>query len=136
MGRRSEGGGLAVYYLATPLFAVADAMGVAPFRVAALEGSELRWLYYFGALLCGLACRRWPRSAPWIGMGESSLNLLLLLVSFLVPIWSLPEVAASGAEIGAPVTGADLANLILAGGVLLWSFYGNQVRATRSRVDG
>ena len=86
MGRPDRGGFFAAYLLATPVFFVADVGLGMPFRVAALEGSDFRFLYYAGATLLGVASRFRPAFAPWTGMAESSVNLLFLLLSVLLPI--------------------------------------------------
>lgn len=122
---------LELYYLATPLFAVVDAVFAAPIRVAALEGSNLRWLYYGFAFLCGFLCRRRPTWAGAVGMTESSVNLLLLMLAILLPIWdSLDRVAAGGTP-RAPFDEVGVTNFVVSGAVFLMAFYANQSRIRR-----
>jgi hypothetical protein len=92
---------IAGYYLATPAFAAADLVFGLPVRVAGLAEPAHRLAYYAVVFALGLLCRYRPGSAPFVGMTESSVNLLLLLVAILLPIWSLPEALASGAPVSA-----------------------------------
>ena len=70
-----HGGFIAAYLLATPAFVLADVAFDMPFRVAALEDSNHRFLYYGGAMLCGALSYARPSAAPWVGIGESATNL-------------------------------------------------------------
>lgn len=65
--------------------------------MAALGPPEWRYGYYIVGFLLGILCHLRPRVAPAVGITESSVNLLLLFLSILLPIWNLPgEVAAGG----------------------------------------
>jgi hypothetical protein len=120
------------YYLATPLFWLLDVLFHAPIRVAALPQPGLRLLYYVFALGCGVLVRWRPRLTPFVGLAESSMNLLLLILSVLLPIFTLPTRVAEGAEISLPFGPAMLINFFLSGTLLVISFYRNQERITES----
>ena len=129
IGRLDRGGFFAAYLLATPVFLIADLGFDMPFRVAALQGSDLRFLYYGGATLLGVASRIWPAFAPWAGMAESSVNLVFLLLSILLPIWNLPDAVLSGSSVQGPLDMTGLANAMLSGSVLLYAFHRSQAAA-------
>lgn len=114
-------GTLTLYYLATPLFAAVDVFLGEPVRVAALGAQGWRYAYYGVAFGLGLLCWARPRVAPLVGITESSVNLLLLLLSVLLPIWNLPaEVAAGGdAELG--FGAARIWNVAIVGAALVLS---------------
>jgi hypothetical protein len=129
VSRPDRAGLFATYLLATPAFVVADVAFDMPIRVAALEGSNLRFLYYLGAMLLGVGSVRRPAFAPWAGMAESSVNLLFLLLSILLPIWNLPDVVLSGGSVEGLLDGTRLANVVLSGSVLTYGFYRHQASA-------
>ena len=129
MDRPDRGGFFAAYLLATPAFVVADVVFDMPFRVAALEGSNFRFLYYLGAMLLGSGSVLRPAFAPWAGMAESSVNLLFLLLSILLPIWNLPDVVLSGGSVEGLLDGTRLVNVALSGSVLIYGFYRHQASA-------
>ena len=129
MGRPDRGGFFAAYLLATPAFLIADMEFGMPFRVAALEGSDYRFLYYAGATLLGVVSRLRPALAPWAGMAESSVNLLLLLLAILLPIWNLPDAVLNGSSVESPLDMTGLSNAMLSGSVLLYGFYRSQTAA-------
>jgi hypothetical protein len=125
-------GGLPAWFLlATPAFALLDLAGGPALRVAGVAGTGPRQGYYLILVILGVFMLRAPRLAPWLGMGESVVNLFLVLLSILLPIWTLPEVVGSGAgpEEADLLTPARLVNAVLAGGVFIWSFHLNRVRA-------
>ena len=107
-----------------------------PFRIAALEGSRYRFLYYAGATLLGVVSRSRPAFAPWAGMAESSVNLLFLLLSILLPIWNLPDAVLSGSSVRGPLDMTGLSNAMLSGSVLLYGFYRSQAVAGVGRSRG
>lgn len=111
------------YYLATPLFALADLGFGMSVRVAGLDEPWQRGLYYAGAFGCGAFCRLYPRATPWVGIVESSGNLLLLLLSILLPIWTLPDAVLSGSDVTVSLGGASILNTVVSGGVLVWAFH-------------
>lgn len=129
MGRPDRGGFFAAYLLATPAFLIADLGFDMPFRVAALEGSDYRFLYYAGATLLGVVSRFRPAVAPWAGMAESSVNLLFLLLSILLPIWNLPDAVLNGSSAEGPLDMTGLSNAMLSGSVLVYGFYRSQAAA-------
>jgi hypothetical protein len=120
---------LALYYLATPAFAALDLLGGLSLRAVGLESATHRGLYYGAALALGVVMRARPALAPWLAMGESAVNLTLLMAAVLVPIWSVGESLEAAGVTDLP---ARVVNLALSGGVLVYSFYQAQWRA-RSR---
>ena len=117
------------YYLATPVFAVLDLGLGLPIRVAGSLPESGRLAYYAGAFALGLLCRAHPLATPWVGMLESASNLTLLLLSILVPIWSLPDAVMSGAPLQAGLTPAAAANALLSGVALVASFHRHEAAA-------
>ncbi len=124
-----------LYYLATPLFALLDLGFGVPVRVAGLHDPEHRAIYYALVIVAGLACWVRPAASPWVGMLESVVNLFLLMLAVLLPIWSLPDALAAGGELPAPLTGLALGNVALSGTVLALSFqrYRRAALGARSR---
>ena len=127
--RRPAGGFLTAYYLATPVFVVLDAMFGAPVRVASLSDPVERAVYYGVLMALGILCRTHPRVAPWVGMGESAVNILLLVLAVLLPIWSAPDVVLAGGTPESPFSRVSLVNFVLSGAALTWSFHRNQAAA-------
>ena len=116
------------YYLATPLFFLVDIFLSFPIRVSALADPGLRYLYYAFALGCGVASRVRPKVGPYVGLAESSLNILLLVLSVMLPIAQLPDLVFAGESLPAPLSGLTLANFMLSGGILVVSFQVHQAR--------
>lgn len=117
---------LQAYYWATSLFFLADLTLGVSLRAAALPSPTLRYLYYFLCLGCAWACRRWPASAPWVGMTESAVNILLLILSVMLPVFSLTDAVLAGEPIPPPMTTGKLLNFVLSGTVLWLSFQRSQ----------
>jgi hypothetical protein len=114
--------GLVLYYLASPLFGVADLAFHAPLRVSLVLPVNARVGYYAAVFLLGVLCLLRPGATPWVGMVESAGNLLILMLGILLPIWSLasdPSTVAGGV-VG--LNGWGAANALLAGGMLTLAF--------------
>ena len=91
--------------------------------------------YYVFALGCGLLLRARPGWAPLIGIGESSVNLFVLILSVLGPLFLMPELIAEGGDPEFSFGLGRMVNVLLSGGVLIWSFQGHVARlASRSRT--
>ncbi len=125
---------LQLYYLATPLFWLADYGWGADLRVAALAAwPAAKTLYYL--VCCGLAVVgvAAPRMASLAGLVESSANILLLLTSLLAGYLSMVERAAAGTLAGTPFTLGKLVNFMVVGTMLVLSFYSNPLVAPQQR---
>ena len=118
------------YYFCTPLFVLADSLLGLDFRVSGLHAPGYRLAYYGFCMLCALLLWYRPRLSPLVGMGESSINLAILMASVMLPILR-PNLDGSGAYIG--LQGANIINFILTGGVLLAAFYSAQRRLLQQR---
>jgi len=113
------------YYLLTPLFIVLDALFGLNVRVSGLASPELRYLYYGLCLLCALACYWQSRYSVLIAIAESSVNLLILLAGVMIPIVHLGDLAGDAAA-NAGISGYNVINFLLSGGILLSVFYSAQ----------
>jgi hypothetical protein len=121
---------LRVYYFSTPLFVLADSLLGLDFRISGLHTPGYRLAYYGFCMLCALVLWYRPRLSPLVGMGESSFNLAILMVSVMLPILRA-DLDGPGAYIG--LQGANIINFILTGGVLLAAFYSAQRRLLQQR---
>lgn len=128
---------LLAYYLGTPVFAVLDfALGL-NVRAVFLPNAAARTAYYLASVGCGLLAWRRPGLGPIVGMAESGINVLLLALGILVPVWDTMQ--ALGSEGAAPVTVSPvltpegMVNAALSGLVFVVSFYGNQAALTARR---
>ena len=122
---------LRLYYLVTPLFAALDLLVGISIRAAGIASPIWRAAYYVFAFGCWLALRRRPSWAPVIGVGESSVNLLLLILSVLGPIFAAPLVVAEGGDPAISFGVGRLFNFVLAGTVLILGFHGHQNELAR-----
>jgi hypothetical protein len=113
------------YYLLTPVFIVIDALFGLHVRISGLASPELRYLYYGICLLCALACYWQSRYSALIAMVESSTNLLILLAGIMIPMVRLGDLTGDTAD-SAGISGDQLVNFLLSGGILLAVFYSAQ----------
>lgn len=128
---RSSPNLIVLYYLITPAFAVADLVFHAPVRVAGLSDPGYRLAYYAVVFALGLLCRARPGATPFVGIVESTVNLLLLFLAILLPIWSLPDQLLSGAALDTGFTATKVVNALLSGSALIVSFHRHQAAAAR-----
>jgi len=112
------------YYLSSPLFLLAGLWWGWEIRVTFIPELGPRFFYY--AVITGLGLLSYfrPATAPWVALGESALNLLLIMLWILLPIYALTENAMDTGAIGVPYTpGQVLVNGLLAGCFFLMGFY-------------
>jgi len=107
-----------LYYLATPAFAIADWLG-ANVRTVGLAGHpEWRIGYYGVCTLAGVLLYLRPRWSDAVGLGEASVNVLLLVLAVFVPYFdAVSAVAAGGMPAGLPFSTGFLVNFLLSGAV-------------------
>ena len=112
------------YYLSSPLFFLVGLWWGFEVRVSFLPDPGRRFLYYVLLSALGLLSHFRPRAAPWVALVESSVNLLLIMLWILVPIYSLGDGALESGAIGVPYTATQvLINGLLAGSFFLLGFY-------------
>ena len=113
------------YYLGTIPFVLLDVLADVNVRVAAfIDQPALRGAYYALCLAC-LAFTLWkPAFSILVGLGESALNIALLVLGIMLPLytWDL-DAAGELSRAGPPVTLEMVTNFGIAGSVCLFSFY-------------
>ena len=112
------------YYLGTLLFILLDALGGWNVRVTGLQGlPALKYTYYAGCLGAGWLVHRFPRSAPFVALSESTINLAILLVGFLGTYLRALDAAMAGVPGTVMITYGQIINLLLNGGILVTGIY-------------
>ena len=112
------------YYLGSPLFFLMGVWWGIEVRVTFIPDPGLRFGYYVLLSGLGLLTHFRPGTAPWVALGESSLNLLLIMLWILVPIYTMVDVVLEGGPAGVPYTPNQLlVNGLLAGSFFLIGFY-------------
>lgn len=112
------------YYLSSPIFFVIGLWWGFEVRATFIPDPGKRFLYYVALSALGLLSHFKPKTAPWVAMAESAVNLVLILLWILLPIYSMAETVGGGGPAGVPYTPAEvLVNGLLAGGFFLLGFY-------------
>jgi hypothetical protein len=79
-----------LYYLATPVFLLAELFAGISFRVPYfLSAPSLRYLYYAFCAACGAGCYLRTRATYLIAFAESTFNIVLLVVGFFFAMWTM-----------------------------------------------
>jgi len=121
---RRAWGPIVWYYAATPVFVLLDALGGVSVRATALDHAPgVKYLYYAFCLACGVVTTRWPPLAPPVGIAESSVNILLLVLGIMLPYFDAIRAIGEGRPVTNPFTPSVLANFVLSGGVWIAAFY-------------
>jgi hypothetical protein len=82
------------YYIATPLFLIVELVWGISFRVPLSLPTRLRYTYYVCCFVCGAICYFRPRITPVIAVVESTVNITLIFLGFVIAItktWHLDE---------------------------------------------
>jgi hypothetical protein len=115
----------AVYYLATPVFALCDWIFHWNVRVAALDGRPaLKNTYYAVCTAAGVLTYWKPSLSRVVGLAESSVNILLLILSFMLPYYALIG-NFTGDQTYAPFTPTRVLNFLISGFMWVKVFYGS-----------
>ncbi len=102
------------YYLATPIFLLADVFFGVNVRVAFLDQWPAgKWIYYGVAFILGIIAWRRPEWTAKIGLIESGADVVFIILS--TAIWYGGMLDAAGSDFGmpAPVPASALVNLAL-----------------------
>jgi hypothetical protein len=114
------------YYWATLLFVVLDGAFGANVRAAGLaEHPDLRVAYYALCLGCAVVAHLRPSVAGLVGLAESSGNLVILILSILLPYWAVTDaILAEKPIVESPIRMEHVVNFVIAGAVWCVLFYG------------
>ena len=108
------------YYLASPIFFLFGLWWGFEVRVTFIPDAGCRFGYYLVLSGLGLLAYFRPKSAPWVALGESTINLFLIILWILLPIYTLGDVG----DLRVPYTPAEvLVNGLLAGSFFVLGFY-------------
>jgi hypothetical protein len=131
---------IAIYYWFTPAFWALDVFFGANVRAAAFEGhSAWKTVYYLFCFGCGAALWLRPSWTRLVGLTESSVNILVLILGFFVPYFGLIDQLAAGASAvdTSPFTVERAVSLLLSGVVCAiafhWQAAGAHARARAKR---
>jgi hypothetical protein len=112
-----------VYYLATPAFALCDWIFHWNVRVAALDGRPaLKNSYYAICTAAGVLTYWKPSLSRVVGLAESSINILLLILSFMLPYYALIG-NFNGEQTAMPFTTTRVLNFLISGFMWVKVFY-------------
>lgn len=109
------------YYGCTPLFLFLDLTFGIDVRIPGFLSHGSSKAFYYLFCFCCLGVTLWkPAISAFVGLLESSTNILILCLGVLLPIWT----AASTLETGSILGPNEILKFVLAGSVCLSSFYG------------
>jgi len=114
-----------LYYFITPLFFAMDLLFGVNFRIT-IPGSEGNTFYYLYIAVCfilGSFVFKSPSASSLFGLAESSINILLLILSVMLPIYSLAENLETMNSFSFGTE--DVIHFLIAGSVLMLSFHLN-----------
>ena len=129
----TQGSLVRVYYLLTPLFLLLDVRYGISVRASGLTLPEYRYLYYGFCLLCAAGCYWQTSYTPLIAMAESSVNLLILFLGVMLPIFTLVELPLETDAV-ASFNSEKLFNFLLTGIVLVTVFQSAQRELRRTAM--
>ena len=108
-----------VYYLATPAFAAVDLLWGAPIRAVAIASPSARFGYYALCFGLGILVRKKPQLAAPVGIGESTVNLTLLLAGIVSAVYGMTDQVLAGQEPFLALPAGWPFGALLYGGVLI-----------------
>jgi hypothetical protein len=104
-------------------------------RTTFLADPAQRLAYYAFISGLGLLAFFWPKTGPFVALGESSLNLLLLCLGILVPIYGLADQALEGGALALPYSAGEvLLNGLLSGTFFIVGFRRAQAEILRRYI--
>jgi len=94
-----------IYYFMTPVFIVLDYLFGINVRVTVLDAMpRYKYLYYGFCLFCGIGMYVLPRCTPVVALFESTLNILLVVLTVFLPYIKMVTSSSPGPSPPSPFT--------------------------------
>lgn len=111
-----------VYYLASPLFWLLQLLFGWQIRVAFWEDPKWNALYYCVLMLCAIAVYMRPAWLAVVALIESAGNIVLHILSFAIPLFTLSDSVLQGNPATPDFSAAHIIGFLLAGLCMSLSF--------------
>lgn len=112
------------YLLATPVFWLADMLLGFEIRIAFLEDGLWKTAYYSVLSISAVTCYLYPAWTALIAFLESTANVFIHILSFIVPVFYLPAQTLNGTEGTLHFEIGNVLGFILVGAIMTMSFQG------------
>jgi hypothetical protein len=113
------------YYWATVIFVVLDLAFSINIRTAAFGGNAIYKFYYYAfCFICLAVIMLKPKLAFIVGLLESTISIVLLILGFLVPLYLVPGQIESGVDLASVVTTNKIINFLISATIESFAFYG------------
>lgn len=96
--------------------------------VGLMEHDGLRGAYYGFCFLCWLVIWKKPSLTSWVAVGESAINLLLLITGLVMPYFNFIQNFDSIQDPSQVITLQGVVNFIISGMICLYSYYSAMFR--------
>ncbi len=125
---------LPAYYLGTPVFAMIEIVTGWTFRLH-LPGDlpAIRYAYYAVCFIAGVIIYTRPLWRDAIGLGESSVNIALLIISIMIGYYTALDAAIAGDPHGAVQPGS-MVNMVLSATIFAMSYFRHRVAIATART--
>lgn len=119
------------YYASTVAFALLDWLAGANVRAAGLaDYPGMRIAYYALCVICALVVRLAPPWSAPVTLAESTVNIVMLILSVLMPLYTFDEETAPALSAAYPQI---VANFLIAGTAATVAFYQSLYALPRTR---
>ena len=86
----------------------------------------LKFLYYLFCITCLIIIYKFPGKSAKVGIIESTTNIVILIFSIYLPLFSTADLMESGQFNSLGITAEKVVNLIFAGTINVIAFYYNR----------
>lgn len=121
------------FYLATPLFVVADLGFGLNVRTAFLDATPfLKWVYYVATFAAGVLTWKQPRLTAIVGLSESGLNIALTTLSVGLAYTGLTDFVEDPSMVS-PFTAESITGVLVSAAALILSYVASHAALSRER---
>jgi len=110
------------YLLATPVFWVLDLVFGLDIRIAFMEDTLWKSSHYSVLTASAIGCYLRPRWTAIIAFIESTTNVFIHILSFVIPVFSLPAQVLNGETTMTQFSTGNIIGFVMVGGIMALSF--------------